>query len=40
MVSNAVDEFLAGAATKVSIEIKDGLLDVEDDGRGLPFGHL
>ena len=37
IVDNSVDEFMAGRATKVDIQIKqDGTVRVEDDGRGIP----
>jgi len=37
VIDNAVDEALAGHATKVSVTVyKDGSLAVEDNGRGMP----
>ncbi len=36
-VANSVDQYLAGLATKVSLEIKDDLILVSDDGPGLPY---
>ena len=37
IVDNSVDEFMAGRATKVNIEIsQDGAVRVEDNGRGIP----
>ncbi len=37
IVDNSIDEAMAGFATHVSIKItKDGSIDVQDDGRGIP----
>jgi len=37
IVDNSVDEALAGAATHISVEIlKDNVIRVKDDGRGIP----
>ena len=37
VIDNSVDEVLAGAATRVAVTLfKDGSLQVEDDGRGMP----
>ena len=37
IVDNSVDEFMAGFSTRVSIHIqRDGLVRIEDDGRGIP----
>lgn len=35
-VSNSFDEYVAGAATKISIDIDGRWATVEDDGRGIP----
>ncbi len=39
VLDNAIDEYLAGYASKVEIEIKDGLIGIKDDGRGIPTGY-
>lgn len=36
-VANAIDQYLAGLATRVSVSIDAGVITVEDDGPGLPF---
>lgn len=36
-VSNAVDQFLSGNATKLKVEVDENLVRVIDDGPGLPF---
>lgn len=39
IVSNGVDEYLNGGATKISVILnKDGSVTVEDNGRGIPQG--
>ncbi|WP_374286042.1 DNA topoisomerase IV subunit B [Lactococcus sp.] len=39
IVDNAVDEALSGFGSKITVKInKDGLLTVEDEGRGMPVG--
>ena len=37
LVSNSVDEFLQGRLTIVRIKITDGVVEVTDDGAGMPF---
>lgn len=38
VVSNAIDQFLRGAATRVSVDLcDDGWIEIRDDGPGLPF---
>jgi len=37
VVSNAVDQYLAGKATKIIVEIKKDTVRIIDDGEGLPF---
>jgi DNA gyrase subunit B len=36
-VSNAVDQYLSGKATKVKVEVNGAIVRVIDDGPGLPF---
>lgn len=36
-VSNSIDQYLSGLATKVTIEIHRGVIKIIDDGPGLPF---
>jgi DNA gyrase subunit B len=39
VVDNSIDEAMAGHATKVSVIVDtDGMVTVEDDGRGIPVG--
>ena len=39
IISNAVDEYLNGYCTECSIRVEeDGLIDIMDNGRGVPFG--
>ena len=39
IISNAVDEYLNGYCTECSILVqKDGVIDIADNGRGVPFG--
>ena len=39
IISNAVDEYLNGYCTECSILVqKDGVIDITDNGRGVPFG--
>ena len=38
IVSNAVDEYLNGHCTECKIIVKDDIITIEDNGRGVPFG--
>ena len=39
IISNAIDEYLNGYCTECSILVqKDGVIDIADNGRGVPFG--
>lgn len=38
IVSNAVDEYLNGACSKVSVTVNGNKISVQDNGRGVPFG--
>src|SRR5262245_8280415 len=37
VVANAIDEHLAGHASRVRVSIEGQLAEVEDDGRGIPI---
>ena len=37
VLSNAIDEYLAGVCHNISVYVKDDALDIIDDGRGVPF---
>ena len=38
IISNAIDEYLNGACSKVDITVDGTLIRVSDNGRGVPFG--
>ena len=38
IISNAVDEYLNGACTKVNVSIENDMISIADNGRGVPFG--
>ena len=38
IISNAVDEYLNGYCTSCNINVTDGVFDIIDNGRGIPFG--
>lgn len=39
ILSNSIDEYLAGVCTKIVIRVgEDNSLSVQDNGRGMPFG--
>lgn len=39
VIDNSVDEALAGFTTKISVDLrKDGFIEIEDNGRGIPTG--
>ena len=38
IISNAVDEYLNGHCTECEIYIKDDIITIRDNGRGVPFG--
>lgn len=40
IVGNAIDEHLAGYATHIRIDVDDGRITIEDDGRGIPPASL
>ena len=38
IISNAVDEYLNGHCTECIIKVKDNVITITDNGRGVPFG--
>ena len=38
IISNAVDEYLNGHCTECLIKVKDDVITIIDNGRGVPFG--
>ena len=38
IISNAVDEYLNGHCTECKIIVKDDTIEIQDNGRGVPFG--
>ena len=38
IISNAVDEYLNGHCTECEIYVKDDIITIRDNGRGVPFG--
>ena len=38
IISNAIDEYLNGACSKIDIVVGMGSILISDDGRGVPFG--
>jgi DNA gyrase subunit B len=38
LISNALDEFVRGRASTISVRIEGDSVEVQDDGDGLPFG--
>ena len=38
IISNAVDEYLNGHCTECTISVKDNVIEIKDNGRGVPFG--
>ena len=38
IISNAIDEYLNGACSKIDIVVGNGSILISDDGRGVPFG--
>ena len=38
IISNAVDEYLNGHCTLCSITVKNNIIKIIDNGRGVPFG--
>ena len=38
IISNSVDEYLIGECDNIKVEVKDDVITVQDNGRGVPFG--
>ena len=38
IISNAVDEYLIGECDHIYVTVKDDMITIRDNGRGVPFG--
>lgn len=40
VIDNSVDEFIMGYGTTIKVQLKDGMVRIRDNGRGIPLGKV